>query len=146
MSEQSRQLLAEFFITLAARCVHVHTYLCVSVCMCVFVCVSSVIVRVCMRVCMCACMRACRHLKWRVEDHVLAEEDKESGRFVRSLLVASAGRVLRRLMEPQRAFRGFSPVRSAAPRTVMDHRAPATRAGVFALSTTYHCTLWTWLG
>ena len=77
-SEQSRQLLAEFVITLAARCVHVHTYVCVCVC------VECVRVRVCMRVCVCVHACVCRHLKWRVEDHVLAEEAKESGCFVRS--------------------------------------------------------------
>ena len=51
---------------------------------------------------------------------MLAEEAKELGCFVRSWLVASAGRVPRRLMEPQLACRGFSPARSAAPRTTID--------------------------
>ena len=81
-------------------------------------------------VCVCVCV--C-HPKWRVEDHVVAEEAKESGCLVRSRLAASAGRAPRRLREPQVACRGFSPARSAAPRTVMDHRAPATRVVVFAL-------------
>ena len=72
-------------------------------------------------VCVCVCVCVC-HPKWRVEDHVLAEEAKESGCFVWSRLVASAERGLRRLMEPQIACRGFSPTRSTA-----------TRVGVFAL-------------
>ena len=42
-SEQSRQLLAEFVITLAARCVCVCVCACVRPCMCVCVCVCSVL-------------------------------------------------------------------------------------------------------
>ena len=88
---------------------------------------------VCVYVCVCVC-GVCDVIQNRgVEDHVLAEEAKESGCFMRIRLAASAGCALRRLMEPQVACRGFSPARSAAPRTVMDHRAPATRIGVFAL-------------
>ena len=77
-------------------------------------------------VCVCVCVFVC-HPKWWVTHHVLAEEAKESGCFARSWLAASAGHVLQHLMEPQLACRGFSPARSAAPQTVMDHCAPATR-------------------
>ena len=95
--------------------------------------VISTCVCVCICVCVCVC-GVCDVIQNRgVEDHVLAEEAKESGCFMRIRLAASAGCALRRLMEPQVACRGFSPARSAAPRTVMDHRAPATRIGVFAL-------------
>ena len=86
---------------------------------------------VCLCVCVCVCVSVC-HPKWRVEDHVLAEEAKEQGCFARSWLAAYAGHTLRRLLKSQVACRRFSQARSAAPRTVMDLRALATRVGVFA--------------
>ena len=74
-------------------CVYVRVYVCVCVCVCACVC-ACVYVRVCVCVCVGGCMG-------RVEDHVLAEEAKESGCFVQSQLAASAGCALRCLMEPQ---------------------------------------------
>ena len=67
---------------------------------------------------------------------MLTEEAKESGCFAWRWLAASAGRVLRYLMEPQLACLGFSPGRSATLRTVMDYCAPATHAGAFPTTCT----------
>ena len=113
------KLVIRKIISFSGECMRAHTC-------------STVVYSKCVCVCVCVCVTS--SAKWQVEDHVLAEAAKESGCFARrSCLAASVGRVLRRLMEPHLACRGFSPAKSAAPRTVMDHRAPATRACVFAL-------------
>ena len=89
-------------------------------------------------------VRVLYHSKWRVTDHVLTVEAKESGCFAWSWLTASARYVLRRLIET-RMLRIF-PARSATRRTVMDHRAPAIAQLSLPFMTTFHCTPWTWLG